>query len=254
MRRRSYYLGIDRATPVENTEESFDMYQWDQTVMDEPHPPARVEQYPPRWSLDIQRRERWRERMYRPFRTDKSRTPAFIKRRRETNPRVEIGMQAGIIRLILAGYFDIDPEKIHTLYHSTPSTNVESIMSRGLVPGPPHKGEDPAKPWLKNVVWMADSPEAAKHHGLRQMEKKDVAGGLTVLEIQFDPKKINLYKALAPGFFTTDEAIPPEWIRVVETVKRAETGADMHPLLAENLRRAREAVGRLAERYRKGSS
>jgi hypothetical protein len=54
------------------------------------------------------------------------------------------------------------------------------------------------------------------------MEKKDVGGGLTVLEIRFDPKRINLYKAMAPGFFTTDDVIPPEWIRVVETVKRAD--------------------------------
>lgn len=221
MNRKSYYLGIDRATPVEETDESFRMYQWDGTVMDEPHPPHRPGQFPPRWSLEDQSRVRWRERIYRPFALGKEKTPGFFKRRRETDPRVEIGRRVAFIRLLLAGYFDIEPGKVYTLYHSTPSTNVESIMTRGLVPGPPHVKKDPSKPWLKDVVWMADSVEVAKEHGLKQMQKKDVPGGLAVLEIRFDSAKANLYKALAPGFYTTDQTILPEWIREIETVKRA---------------------------------
>ena len=207
MSRRSYWTGIDRMTESDDTQELVDMFLMDPTVVDEPYPTVRPTYYPAK-----------------PRARDRNRD-SFFKTRLETNPRVEIGTARGIramakiVRLILADYFDIDENKIYTLYHSTPAKNLDSILSRGLVPGPPHEGENPSKPWLKNIVWMADDPTVAKHHGQKQMEKKGVPGELVVLEIRFDPKELTLYKAMARGFYTTDEVIPPGWIKVYEKAK-----------------------------------
>ena len=121
-----------------------------------------------------------------------------------------------MIRL-LGAYFDIDMGKIYTLYHSSPLKNLDSIVSQGLIPK--KRMKETGKPWLSDVVWMADSPEDAEHHGLKQLEKKGIEDGLVVLEIKFDPKEKNLFKALAPGFFTTDENIPPEWITVHDRIE-----------------------------------
>lgn len=207
--KKSYWTGIDRMTESDDGQELVDMFLMDPTVVDEPYPMDRPTYYPAK-----------------PRAKERSRD-SFFKLRKETNPRVEIGKTASIgiramaslVRLILADYFDVDESKIYTLYHSTPAKNLDSIMSRGLVPGLPHGGADPSKPWLKDIVWMADDPTVARHHGLKQMEKKGVPGELVIFEIRFDPKQLTLYKALAKGFYTTDEIIPPGWIKVYEKAK-----------------------------------
>ena len=72
-----------------------------------------------------------------------------------------------MIRL-LGAYFDIDMGKIYTLYHSSPLKNLDSIVSQGLIPK--KRMKETGKPWLSDVVWMADSPEDAEHPGLQQLE------------------------------------------------------------------------------------
>ena len=138
---------------------------------------------------------------------------------------INLSARIGKILEILADYFDIEP-KVYRLYHSSPASNLNSILSNGLVPGQRDIPTD--KPWVKELVWMGDDPEIAKHHGLRQMEKKQIPGDLVVFEINFDAGQKKLFKALQKGFYTCPEAIPPEWISVYETVNQGNKTGDYH--------------------------
>lgn len=105
---------------------------------------------------------------------------------------------------LLEGYFDVNRDASHTLFHATPLANMPKIKQEGLKPS-----QATSAPHSQPLVWLADDLTIAlKHVQTRQIKK-----GIAIVKIEVPPGEKRLHKAMQSNVWTFKGILPKEYIK-----------------------------------------